>query len=96
MSSRAEIDELRCSFCDKRRGDVRRFVAGHCAPPYVYICNECVDWFEKVPGESPGAGERRCSFCNKPLGEVAKVMAGPSDCICNECIDLCKGMLAEA
>ena len=33
------VDDLRCSFCDKGQGDVRRLIAG----PTVLICDECVD-----------------------------------------------------
>lgn len=32
-------DDVRCSFCDKGKDDVRKLIAGS---PEVYICNECV------------------------------------------------------
>ncbi len=39
---------LRCSFCDKERADVKKLIAG----PNVYICNECVDTaFEELTEE---------------------------------------------
>jgi ATP-dependent Clp protease ATP-binding subunit ClpX len=31
--------KLRCSFCGKDQGEVKKLIAG----PSVYICNECVD-----------------------------------------------------
>ncbi|RYD60762.1 MAG: ATP-dependent Clp protease ATP-binding subunit ClpX [Verrucomicrobiaceae bacterium] len=36
-----------------------------------------------------------CSFCTKPATEVKKLVAGPSVFICDECIDLCHGILHE-
>jgi hypothetical protein len=34
-----------------------------------------------------------CSFCGKSQHEVAKLIAGPSLFICNECTDLCYGIV---
>lgn len=36
-----------------------------------------------------------CSFCGKPQEVVKKLIAGPNVNICNECIHLCDGILAE-
>jgi ATP-dependent Clp protease ATP-binding subunit ClpX len=36
-----------------------------------------------------------CSFCTKRATEVRKLIAGPSVYICDECIDLCYGLLHE-
>ena len=33
-------EEMRCSFCGKKRGQVRKFVQG---PNGVCICDECID-----------------------------------------------------
>ena len=30
---------LRCSFCGKKRDEIKKLIAG----PTVYICNECID-----------------------------------------------------
>ncbi|AKC60411.1 ATP-dependent Clp protease ATP-binding subunit ClpX [Blochmannia endosymbiont of Camponotus (Colobopsis) obliquus] len=35
----------------------------------------------------------RCSFCNKEQRKVVKIIAGPSVCICNECVILCNDIL---
>ena len=37
----------------------------------------------------------RCSFCQKRSEQVRKMIAGPTNCICNECIELCNQLLAE-
>jgi hypothetical protein len=34
-----------------------------------------------------------CSFCGKSQQEVRKLIAGPEAAICDECIDLCTGIL---
>jgi len=38
----------------------------------------------------------RCSFCNKSRREVKKLIAGPRVFICDECVDVCNGVLNEA
>jgi cyclic pyranopterin monophosphate synthase len=35
----------------------------------------------------------RCSFCGKSQDEVKKLIAGPTVYICNECIDICTGII---
>jgi len=35
----------------------------------------------------------RCSFCNKRQEQVSRLIAGPSVYICNECVNLCNGIL---
>ena len=44
-----------------------------------------------VPHTTPA-----CSFCGKDAPDVAKLIAGPGIYICNECVDLCNGILASA
>ena len=39
MAGRSD-DEIRCSFCGKSQGQVRKLIAG---PKVAYICDECVD-----------------------------------------------------
>jgi hypothetical protein len=36
-----------------------------------------------------------CSFCRKSSDEIEKLVAGPGVYICNECIDLAAGIVAE-
>lgn len=50
------------------------------------------------PTPVPGASRLEslsCSFCNKDKGAVAKLVAGPGVYICNECIELCRLILAQ-
>lgn len=37
-----------------------------------------------------------CSFCGKSQKEVSKLIAGTQVYICDECIELCNGIIAEA
>ena len=36
-----------------------------------------------------------CSFCGKSQSEVNKLIAGPSVFVCDECVELCNGIIAE-
>ena len=36
-----------------------------------------------------------CDFCGKGTGEVFFLFAGPSVFVCDECVDLCNGIIAE-
>jgi ATP-dependent Clp protease ATP-binding subunit ClpX len=36
-----------------------------------------------------------CSFCGKSQHEVRKLIAGPNVFICDECVELCLGILAD-
>jgi len=37
----------------------------------------------------------RCSFCGKTQDQVNRLIAGRDSCICNECVDLCMGILED-
>jgi hypothetical protein len=37
----------------------------------------------------------RCSFCNKSQRDVRKLIAGPTVYICDECVDICRAIIAE-
>jgi len=119
------MDDFHCSFCGKRRAEVRKLISG----PRVFICNECVVMCREIIGPRPplaagdlGPPERttadlpaqplsededvtaekqppddhHCSFCRKMKTDVAKLVTGPTVYICNECVDLCEDILAEA
>jgi len=46
--------------------------------------------------EKNGHGDHlTCSFCGKAQEEVKKLIAGPAVYICDECIELCKDIIAE-
>lgn len=36
-----------------------------------------------------------CSFCGKSKDEVTKIIAGPSACICEECVATCNDILSD-
>jgi ClpX C4-type zinc finger len=38
---------------------------------------------------------RQCSFCEKYQMEIRALIAGPNDCICDECLDLCNEIIEE-
>jgi len=38
----------------------------------------------------------RCSFCNRWPHDVDKLIAGPGVFICDECVDVCNDVLAQA
>lgn len=40
-------------------------------------------------------GTLHCSFCGKSQHDVKKLIAGPVVFICDECVDICKGVLAD-
>ena len=37
----------------------------------------------------------RCSFCGKNQSEVKKLIVGPGVYICDECVELCNGIIKE-
>ncbi len=41
------------------------------------------------------SGELRCSFCGKMQPQVKKLIAGPQVYICNECVAICKEIIAD-
>jgi ATP-dependent Clp protease ATP-binding subunit ClpX len=41
------------------------------------------------------AGTLRCSFCGKTQHEVKKLIVGPTVYICDECIELCAGIISD-
>ncbi|HLB64349.1 MAG TPA: ATP-dependent Clp protease ATP-binding subunit ClpX [Anaerolineales bacterium] len=49
-----------------------------------------------MPPRKPAAPEgRRCSFCGRSESQVRRLITGPEGaCICNECVDLCRDILA--
>jgi len=50
---------------------------------------------ENVTNSSGQDGQLTCSFCGKAQEDVKKLIAGPAVYICDECIELCKDIVAE-
>jgi hypothetical protein len=53
------------------------------------------DWDAHVPRVDEDTKHSSCSFCGKNQSEVRKLVAGPSVHICDECVELCKNIVAE-
>src|SRR5688572_19495570 len=45
--------------------------------------------------QAESAPELRCSFCNKSQRFVERLIAGPNVYICDECVDVCVGILSD-
>jgi len=48
-----------------------------------------------VSNKGGQGGQLTCSFCGKAQEEVKKLIAGPAVYICDECIELCRDIIAE-
>ncbi len=96
-----EVSYLECSFCKKKQAEVVKLIAG----PAVFVCNECVDDCTAAlnTGEPSGSitmiidntAEARCSFCGKKPNEVEGIVGLSTARICDECITICREILAE-
>jgi len=53
--------------------------------------HECNSWKELVSKDNWLA----CPFCGKWQYEVKKLIAGPGVNICNECVEICNGVMRE-
>ena len=50
----------------------------------------------RLVGNRPAPHAYKCSFCGKPQERVERLIAGPNRVyICNECVDLCNGIIAQ-
>jgi RNA polymerase primary sigma factor len=47
-----------------------------------------------VQDEASAGAKLSCSFCGKTQSEVLQLIAGPSVFVCNECVQLCVGIVA--
>ena len=109
QDDRAEAGQWRVfllHFCGKHQRKVRKLVRGF----YAVICDECVDLCNSIiaeGGPSYSAASSHpslkdyaaalCSFCGRSKDDVSKLIAGPPEqFICDECIELCNGIIAEA
>ena len=52
-------------------------------------------WESHIPTFADESKLLTCSFCGKNQQEVRKLIAGPSVHICDECVKLCGGIIAE-
>ena len=52
-------------------------------------------WDENLVHETLRRVYRECSFCGKDQMHIEALIAGPNDCICDECLDLCNEIIEE-
>ena len=60
-SKSSDTRNLRCSFCGKNQGEVKKLIAG----PMVYICDECIDLCNEIIVEEWNQ-EKSASFAGLP------------------------------
>jgi len=48
------MDDFHCSFCGKRRREVKKLISG----PEIRMCDECVELAEDIIEEKTGVGTR--------------------------------------
>jgi ATP-dependent Clp protease ATP-binding subunit ClpX len=76
------LEELRCSFCNKRQVEVRKLIAG----PEVFICDECVEVCVQTIADMKTEGSsgvaKLCPVCRKlvPLRDMVAVTTGGEAC----------------
>jgi ClpX C4-type zinc finger protein len=52
-------------------------------------------WEQEIPQFTDEQSESSCSFCARGEREVRRLIAGPAVQICNECVELCSGIIAD-
>jgi hypothetical protein len=52
-------------------------------------------WDDNLVHETLRRVFRECSFCGKDQMHIEALIAGPNDCICDECLDLCNEIIEE-
>jgi hypothetical protein len=101
---------LSCNFCEKQQSEVSRLVAGPgvyiCNECIIIGCrclsplNSLSRWFlqEEDKRFFRAKSFGKCDFCSKDQESVKTILSGfetPEKSICNECLDICKDILAE-
>jgi hypothetical protein len=51
---------------------------------------------KRMPSQHVAALEMCCSFCGQPKDSVSNLIAGPAVNICNQCVDICVEIVADA
>lgn len=109
MHRTGQTDELACSFCRKRQGEVRKLVAG----PAAFICNECVEVCRDImanderaeessvtetpsPSIAGGAGiTTRCALCRMPMISDDGLIVRDRGIVCFGCLGEVEAALQE-
>src|SRR6185503_179272 len=67
-----KMDEFACSFCAKRRREVRKLISG----PKVFICDECVQLCNEIIAKEEPATERRFPRPREIYDELERYAVG--------------------
>ena len=76
------LEDLRCSFCNKRQVEVRKLIAG----PEVLICDECVEVCVQTIADMKKEGSsgvaKLCPVCRRlvPLEDIVAVTSRGEAC----------------
>jgi len=99
-ASDGDSDVVCCTFCFQPH-DIHDKSVKLIAGTVNFICNKCVDRCASLMAESPAAASAHderdylpCSFCKKPATQVENIVTASNSSICNECIQLCRQIVA--
>jgi hypothetical protein len=88
-----------CAFCESSGPSTPILVTA----PQVAICADCVvlagsalvDADRVAPSGGGSELAMRCSFCDRSANEVRRLVAGPTVRICDQCVHVAEGALAQ-
>ncbi len=66
------MDDIRCSFCGKRRSEVRKLISG----PNVYVCDECVALCNEIIEQDESPAHRQYPRPQEILDELDRYVIG--------------------
>jgi ATP-dependent Clp protease ATP-binding subunit ClpX len=66
------VSEIACSFCGKRRSDVRKLISG----PNVYVCDECVTLCNEIIEQDDAVPPRRYPRPREILDDLDRYVIG--------------------
>ncbi len=72
MQYSVEMDDFHCSFCGKRRREVRKLISG----PRVFICDECVALCNDILAKEEAAERPRYPRPKEIYDELHKYVVG--------------------
>ena len=69
------MDDIHCSFCGKRRSEVRKLISG----PNVYVCDECVALCNEIIEQDESPPHRQFPRPQEILDELDKYVVGQAN-----------------
>jgi len=85
--------DLHCTFCGRSDLEADQIIAG---PPPFFICDACVGRLsQSAAPEEALSRDDVCSFCGMARRRVCLPVGGEGATICDECLGLCRDILAE-